>query len=1211
MTLIKNILTGGLLLLLGSGIKAQTDTLAQRIVLIGDAGQLTDGRHPVVDAVRNLIPLDSKTTVLFLGDNLYKHGLPDAQATNYDKARAVLDSQVSIADNTPAKVYMIPGNHDWENGSRGGFDAIIRQQLYVDLLEKPNVKYFPEEGCPGPVEVKLDNNTVLILFDSQWWLHPYDKPEIESDCPCKTKDELVTQIKDIITRNPKKLVLIACHHPFKSFGPHGGYFTLKQHIFPFTDIKPQAYIPLPIIGSIYPISRSVFGTPQDLHHPTYTNMINEITDVVKASSQNVVFLAGHEHNLELIKDGGYNYVISGGGCKTNRVSHSKKSEFTTRATGFAVMEISTNKNVNITFYTVTDSVRKRYEGHLLNFSSVKEDKIAAAGKTISYADTTMAASQDFPPAWGLKKLFEGQNYRKEWSEPVSMKTFNIRKEKGGLTITGVGGGTHTQSLRLKDNTGKEWLLRSMKKNPVPAVPGSFRGTVAPNIGKELNSASHPYGALIIPGLTKPLGITAAEPQLFFVPDDSSLLDYRKDFANTVCLLEDRLNLYNGAKTKSSSELFDQMLKKNNHRPYEPGVLKARLLDMLIGDFDRHIGQWQWSVGDTGQGKIYYPIPRDRDQAFFYSSGLTMQLMGSRVMPFLKGFKKDIHNVDWLNYGAKDFDRIFLTSLDADAWTRSIREFTTILSDSVIRAAVKGLPPEIFSMDGENIISKLISRRNVMAVKGMDYYNFLSRKVNIIGSNLKEYFKVSNADGGLQVRVYARKGNDTGFIMYNRIFYSSVTKEIRLYGLNDDDLFEVEAGADSKIKLRIIGGRGNDTFDVKGHVESLLYDRTGDLNVVKNSQHARKRFSIYSADDSKNLLGFEYNSSSFPMITAGYSYDVGYFAGFGIAKRTQGFRNLPYATDQRLSFLYAFSNAYRFDYKGEFNHITRNIDLLLNAKYVNPALRNFFGLGNKTVATGDKFLDFYKIRYREVEAEALLRKRYFEKMQLSFGPHFYSYQNNYSDNKDNILGRLRGQDSANVFSKKNYLGGKVRLVFNNQNNELFPTRGILWDTEVMSLYGLNSNSRNYTRITSDMTIYASLREPARVIAVIKLGAGKILSDNFEYFQALNMRNHTYGYLNGFRKNRYVGRSSAYGSLELRVKLFDVNSYILPGPFGLTASYDVGRVWLRYEQSRTWHSAYGFGFYFVPYNHFVITGVAGFAEKERALNFSIGTKFNITY
>ncbi len=230
----------GLLMLLEPPLEAQKDTISQRIVLIGDAGQLTNGRHPVVDAVRSLIPLDAKTTVLFLGDNLYKNGLPDIEYKKYQESRAILDSQLSVADNTPAKVYMIPGNHDWENGSRNGYNAIVREQIYVSLIihnKKSNVFYEPEDGCPGPYEVSLGDDVTLILFDSQWWLHPYEKPEIESDCACKTKDELVNQIRDIAAKNSKKLVLLACHHAFKSNGIHGGFFTLKQIYFTSTDPK--------------------------------------------------------------------------------------------------------------------------------------------------------------------------------------------------------------------------------------------------------------------------------------------------------------------------------------------------------------------------------------------------------------------------------------------------------------------------------------------------------------------------------------------------------------------------------------------------------------------------------------------------------------------------------------------------------------------------------------------------------------------------------------------------------------------------------------------------------------------------------------------------------------------------------------------------------------------------------------------------------------
>ena len=359
---------------------AQKDSITQRIILIGDAGQLTNGKHPVVDAVKKNIPLDNKTTVIFLGDNLYKNGLPDVEYKNYDIAKAVLDSQISIADGTKAKVYMIPGNHDWENGKRGGYNAIIRQQLYVDFIKKKedNVKYYPEDGCPGPVKVDLGKDVTLILFDSQWWIHPHEKPEIESDCNCKTKDELVTQIGDIAANNSKKLIILACHHPFKSNGAHGGYFTLKQHIFPFTDLKRSLLIPLPVIGSAYPIARSVFGSPQDISHPAYTNMINRVTSALKANAPNVVFVSGHDHNLQLIREEGYNYVVSGGGCKENRTSKNTNSLFNTTYNGFSVLEVTGNKDVNIKFYTVTDSVRLAYASHLLNFSKLPEEVVRQA-----------------------------------------------------------------------------------------------------------------------------------------------------------------------------------------------------------------------------------------------------------------------------------------------------------------------------------------------------------------------------------------------------------------------------------------------------------------------------------------------------------------------------------------------------------------------------------------------------------------------------------------------------------------------------------------------------------------------------------------------------------------------------------------------------------------------------------------------------------------
>ncbi|MGH2552187.1 MAG: BamA/TamA family outer membrane protein, partial [Chitinophagaceae bacterium] len=172
-----------------------------------------------------------------------------------------------------------------------------------------------------------------------------------------------------------------------------------------------------------------------------------------------------------------------------------------------------------------------------------------------------------------------------------------------------------------------------------------------------------------------------------------------------------------------------------------------------------------------------------------------------------------------------------------------------------------------------------------------------------------------------------------------------------------------------------------------------------------------------------------------------------------------------------------------------------------------------------------------------------------------------------------------------------------------------TRGIRWDNEWTALAGLKKGSDNFASFTSNMSIYISQGDPAKIIAVVGLGYGHIYSKQFEYFQAMDLGANNN--LHGFRKNRYSGKSSAYGSLEFRIKLFDINSYLMPGPFGLTAFYDVGRVWLKGENSKQWHSALGGGFYFIPFNQFIIAASAGISGKDKLLSFNLGTKIGLTF
>src|SRR5205085_6292724 len=220
-----------------------------------------------------------------------------------------------------------------------------------------------------------------------------------------------------------------------------------------------------------------------------------------------------------------------------------------------------------------------------------------------------------------------------------------------------------------------------------------------------------------------------------------------------------------------------------------------------------------------------------------------------------------------------------TDLDAAEWKTVIDEFKKRLPDSVLIAGVKKLPPEIFKMDSMSIVNKLISRRNIMEKRAMQYYRFLSRRVNVIGSNEKEYFKVTNHPNGLEVKVYAREDhNDTSFVMYDRVFNYNVTKEIRLYGLNDDDKFDIDSSARSRIKLRIIGGKGNDTFDINGSVKNFLYDLTPDIerNYVVHRRRTRDLFSSEPTANYYSILGYNYPINRFPKMNLGYNIEDGLF-----------------------------------------------------------------------------------------------------------------------------------------------------------------------------------------------------------------------------------------------------------------------------------------------------------------------------------------------
>lgn len=1159
-------------LLSGVSIYAQKDSVIQRIILIGDAGEQKNGVHPEIEMIKKNFKLDKKTTVLYLGDNVYPQGLPPITANNYAEKKQILDSQINIAAGTEAKVYFIAGNHDWMQGRQNGYRQVLNQYRYITGLQNPNVKYVPSDVCPGPEEIIISDKITLVVIDSQWWLHKFDKPGIRSGCDANTEAELLSVLQEIVDRNEDKLLLFAAHHPFITFGRHGGYYNLKQHIFPFTELNPKLYIPLPVLGSIYPIARGVFGNIQDTKHPIYKNFSRAVDSILNRHPY-CIRVAGHEHNLQFIEQNDHYYIVSGAGSKESEITSDDDLLFSSIKTGFAMIDMVNNGNIYVKFYSSeNDTVNKPlYVKAMgpLDSSHVKNRKY----KIPILPDSAAVVPAKYYHARRFKKWLLGNNYRDEWTTPVKVKVLDIGKEKGGLKIIKKGGGQQTKSLIVEDKNGHEYVLRTVEKFPDATLPEEFRQTIIKDAVVDGISASYPYATLSIPTLSKASKVPYATPQLMLIPDDPRLGYYQEEFANKLVIFEER-EPYRYGENKSTEKIIEKLKDDNDDKVDQRAVLKARLLDMFIMDFDRHEDQWRWNTKDTGRGKLYYPLPRDRDQAFFVNEGfLTKKIAKPWRLPKLQGFRASAKDITTFNYNARFFDRMFLNSMNEKNWKNEADTLIAEMSDSVIETALQQQPPEIFKFSGNKIISTLKERRNYLKNEALLYYKFLAKEVEIPGSDKDEYFNVvKNGDKTIDVSVYKlNEERDTTTKLYFRKFYPNETKEIRLFGFAGKDSFSLPALNRRDIKLRVV-----DT-----ETSGKIYKRNT----------------------------FRYNILQ-PSPSFAYNRDDGLLLGATLSYTEHGFNKDPYKVFHQLKAHYAFlTNAFRFQYDFVAIDAIGSSDLVIHADLKAPNNTiNFFGAGNNTVNNikNGTIYKYYQTTVFNADLGILLRRKIAPDINLYYGPSFQFYNLDSVKNQNRLVAdpELIGMDTTNLYHRRTYGGLATALVIDNRNDPNLPSRGIKWKTAFIYNKGLNKYTSEFSQFSSDLSVYISSNIPPKMVIALRFGGG-INFGSYQFYQSQFLSGSTN--LRGFRKFRFGGEKMFYNNLDVRIRLKDYQGYLFTGSYGIVLFHDIGRVWLDTEKSGRWHSGYGIGAWVAPARRFVLTGNLAHSSEGFLPSVSFGFQF----
>lgn len=833
-------------------------------------------------------------------------------------------------------------------------------------------------------------------------------------------------------------------------------------------------------------------------------------------------------------------------------------------------------------------------------------------------DSATAAGGSFNNS-GARAFWMGANYRKEWNTPITVPVLQISKEHGGLTPIKRGGGKQTKSLRLEDANGREYVLRSVTKYITSkTLPAGLESEAAADLVSDGVSASYPYAALTMSALSEAAGVPHGNPQLVYIADDPKLGEFQKDFANLFAIYEER---YPDSVKKGydTDEVADKLENDNDNDVDQLALLRVRILDMFVMDLDRHEGQWIWGAWDNGKGKTFYPIAKDRDQAFYINQGLLPWFASRRsLVPQLEGFKSEANSIARFNFAARNLDRFFLNQLSEEDWKKEAESFVTKMTDAVIENALAQQPGEIRDISTAKIIQTLKDRRNFIVADVMEYYYFLADIVSVTGSDKKELFNITHNDDGsvlLQVFKLDKDGNQSTK-MYERKFVAEHTNEIRLYGFDGDDKF-VSHGSNDKMKVRLIGGGGQDVFEntVKSGHNTIVYDRRDGNNTVTGQ--FKNRMANDTIVNSFERIYYKYNFQSI-FATVGYNPDDGFMLGPTFKYIRHGFRKAPYKSLHQFKGLYAFSTqAVRISYNNEFIGVFgRKTDIVSEIDYKGPNnTSNFFGYGMDTVRYKDRVgklgkFKYFRIRYDLGDISLQLRHRFSEKVSFSFGPtfQFFSYDSTDKFNKIRNVEVSPPAAIATINKNQSYIGAKLDLAVDTRNNPAMPSKGVVWNTTFRYLSGNKKSYDHVSNLYSEFSFYVSLVKNWLTWAN-RTGVGVTMADslNFEFYHAQYLGSSED--LRGYRKQRFAGKSKFFNQTELRLKLANLKTYLFPASFGMFAFVDVGRVWAPapYDKVSKMGVGYGGGFWIAPLNKLVISISYAVSSEDGIPLFGFGWKF----
>lgn len=1124
--------------------------ISRTFYIVSNTGPGADMAAPellkqIVRASKN----DASASLLLPGNITRDKGFPTGEQQREEAREFLKNTHLQPLSDFNGKIIFVPGENEWNASAPQSLD-----DLESFLQDNSNGKFLPNDGCPVE-DIEINDEVALITLDSQWYLEDWDSSsDFNVECDIRTRERFFIEVKDALKDNFGKVKIIAVHHPVLSSSTPG------------------------IVNKIFPFSR------QNFENPLYREF-RKTLETLASQFDDVIFVSGNHANLQYLHNGRNPQIISATAAQTESARAVEEGDFASQKRGFAKLTVFKNGKSKVEFFTANTSEEQPVFSK--DIPRERNTEVELEGAAWKELGDTFAASIYTPEETkksSLHRILWGKHYRDVYGKEIEVPVLLLDTIYGGLTPIKEGGGQQSRSIRFINKDENEYTLRALRKNPVQYIqadllPTSYVGdrinnTFPQRLILDYFTTSHPYAKFALNNFSEALDLPHIKPEIYYVPRQPALGIHNDEYGDELYELQAHAGSENRSFAQfekpqeiiSTFDLLEELREDPKARVDEKEYLKARLFDMLIGDWDRHQDNWRWAEYEDGEGKIYVPIPRDRDQAFSKYDGPLIRLikLAEPRLRKMQSFDEDIDSVEWFNWSGYPLDLQILFKSDWKDWEQQVTKITNTITDEQITAAFAELPPAAQDQSIEEIKEKLKGRRENLMEIARKYYEHIQEFTIITGTDEDEEFEITRKDGTTEI-IQRSNGKE----IFRHTYSSEATEDIWIYGMAGEDTFRVKGSGNDPVMLRVLGGPGKDVYDFDNKRKVKLYDFKNEENEILQSGSRRLLSNSYKIN---NFHYKKFKYSTFKILPyANFETDAGFTLGAETIWTKYGLVNNPFQAQHELLANYYFeTNGFSVRYNGEFAHLLYNWNLGITARYTSPNYTlNFFGTGNETqYDAGDVNPDYNRVRVQKWHFSPALIWRNNAGSIFDIRTSLESFRVEYQPSS--FLGETLAPEN-DIFDEQLYAGAEANYRFYSKNTTAFPSLGS--DIRLTTGYkkSIDGAGNEFAYLEPSVSFNYPLIPSGFAVFATKIGGEVIFGDDYELYHAATIGGNQS--LRGYRNHRFNGKQAFYHSTDLRTALGLWENSFLPLVYGVTAGFDYGRVWVPGEDSEQWHNNYG--------------------------------------